>query len=121
MILVDSSIWIDHLRRRDEQLSALLEAGQVMTHAFVVGELALGNIAGRTRFLQLLDDLPQAQPATDAEVRAFIENHALAGRGIGYADTHLLAAARLNAAPLWTRDKRLAVMAGKLELLARTQ
>lgn len=121
MILVDSSIWIDHLRRRDERLSALLEAGQVMTHAFVIGELALGCIARRAVFLSLMDDLPKARSATDDEVRVLIERQSLAGMGIGYGDAHLLAAARLNGVPLWTRDKRLALVAAKLKLAAALQ
>jgi predicted nucleic acid-binding protein len=120
VILVDSSIWIDHLRRGNAQLGALLEAGQVLVHAFVVGELALGNIADRAQFLSLLDDLPHAQLAMDPEVRAMIESHALAGLGIGYTDAHLLAAAILNRAPLWTRDKRLAAVAEKLGLAHQT-
>lgn len=118
MILVDSSIWIDHLRSGDATLRALLEAGQVLTHAFVIGELALGSLRQRKRILQSLDDLPQALPARDDEVMAFIENHNLAGKGIGYVDAHLLAAARLNAVPLWTRDKRLRAIAEKLKLAA---
>jgi len=121
MNLVDSSIWIDHLRRRGERLSALLEGGQVLTHAFVIGELALGSLANRGRFLQLMDDLPKASPATDEEVRVFIEVHALAGTGIGYADAHLLVAARLNGVKVWTRDKRLAAVAEKLRLAAKHQ
>jgi len=116
MILVDSSVWIDHLRRADARLRALLEAGQVLTHAFVIGELALGSLAQRERFLHLMDDLPKTRPATDDEVRTFIEARALAGLGIGYVDAHLLAAAKLNGVPLWTRDKRLDAVAGKLGL-----
>lgn len=119
MILADSSVWIDHLRRADVRFSTLLQAGQVLTHAFVVGELALGSLANRVRFLRLLDDLPQARAASDEEVRVFIEFHALAGSGIGYVDAHLLAAARLNGASLWTRDKRLAAVAEKLALVTR--
>lgn len=118
MILADSSVWIDHLRRADARFSALLQTGQVLTHAFVIGELALGSLANRVRFLRLLDDLPQAHAASDEEVLAFIELHALAGLGIGHVDAHLLAAARLNGAGLWTRDKRLAAVAEKLALSA---
>ena len=118
MILVDSSVWIDHLRSHDERLCALLETGQVLTHAFVIGELALGSIANLARFLHLLDDLPKANPATDEEVRAFIETNGLAGAGVGYVDTHLLAAARLNHVMLWTRDKRVLAVAEKLDLAA---
>jgi predicted nucleic acid-binding protein len=119
VVLVDSSVWIDHLRRSDERLRALLQAERVMTHAVVIGELALGSIANRKSFLQLMDDLPQALPATDEEVRVLIESQGLAGLGIGYGDAHLLAAARLNSALLWTRDKRLVAVAEKLRLSAK--
>lgn len=118
MILVDSSIWVDHLRRGDARLEALLGIGQVLTHAFVVGELALGSLRQRDIVLRSLLDLPQAVQASDDEALAFIERHALAGLGIGYVDVHLLASARLTAACLWTRDKRLHEVAMKLEQAA---
>lgn len=111
MILVDTSVWIDHLRKSDETLRTLLETGQVLTHSFVIGELALGSLANRDRVLRLMDDLPTASQATDHEVRAFIESHGLAGSGVGYVDVHLLAAARLSGVALWTRDKRLLAIA----------
>jgi predicted nucleic acid-binding protein len=108
VILVDSSIWIDHWRRSDEHLTRLLGDGQVLAHCFVTGELALGNLLQRESVLTALQDLPQATLATDAEVLGFIAENALAGSGIGYIDAHLLAAVRLTpGAQLWTRDKRL--------------
>ncbi|UCV17529.1 type II toxin-antitoxin system VapC family toxin [Ferribacterium limneticum] len=108
MILVDTSIWIDHLRQRDERLSKLLNQGQVLAHPFVIGELALGSLQNRTAILGALQDLPQATVATEGEVLSFIEQNALYGIGIGYIDAHLLAAVRLSpGATLWTRDKRL--------------
>lgn len=108
MILVDSSVWIDHLRSGDAVLSALLERGGVLTHPFVIGELALGSLRQRDVILGALHDLPHVTVADDAEVMGFIARHALHGRGIGYIDTHLLAAVRLtHGATLWTRDKRL--------------
>lgn len=108
MILVDTSIWIDHWRSGNERLTRLLEASQVLVHPFVVGELALGNLLHRQQVLNALQDLPQATSATDVEVLGFIDQAALAGSGIGYIDAHLLAAVRLTAgAQLWTRDKRL--------------
>ncbi|WP_257386351.1 PIN domain-containing protein [Tahibacter caeni] len=116
MILVDSSVWIDYLHCNDAKLRTLLDAGQVLTHPFVIGELALGSLRQRKFILQSLDDLPQALPARDEEVMAFIERYSLVGKGIGYVDAHLLAAARLNAAPLWTRNKRLRAVAEKLKL-----
>ena len=108
MILVDTSIWIDHLRQRDERLSKLLNQCQVLAHPFVIGELALGNLQNRAAILGALQDLPQAPVATEGEVLSFIEQNALYGIGIGYIDAHLLAAVRLSpGATLWTRDKRL--------------
>ena len=108
MILVDTSIWIDHLRQRDERLSKLLNQGQVLAHPFVIGELALGSLQNRAAILGALQDLPQAPVATEGEVLSFIGQNALYGIGIGYIDAHLLAAVRLSpGATLWTRDKRL--------------
>ena len=108
MILVDTSIWIDHLRQRDERLSKLLNLGQVLAHPFVIGELALGSLQNRAAILGALQDLPQAPVATESEVLSFIKQNALYGIGIGYIDAHLLAAVLLSpGATLWTRDKRL--------------
>ena len=117
MILVDTSVWVDHLRKGDEALAALLDAVMVLTHPFVIGELALGNLRRREIVLSALSDLPRAAVATDAEVRHFIERHALFGRSIGYVDAHLLAATRLTAgAALWTGDRRLHGVAAELGL-----
>jgi len=115
VILVDTSVWIDHLRSGDEQLTALLNSNQVMGHPFVLGELACGNLQNRAEFLVLMADLPQAVTASDTEVLFFIEQHELMGRGIGFVDVHLLASVSLTgAARLWTRDQRLATLAGEL-------
>jgi predicted nucleic acid-binding protein len=117
VILADASIWVDHLRASDKALVALLEAGMVLAHPFVIGELALGNLRQREIVLTALADLPHASVATDAEVLHFIERHALFGRGIGYIDAHLLAAAQLTAGTeLWTNDKRLHGVAVQLGL-----
>jgi predicted nucleic acid-binding protein len=117
VILVDTPIWVDHLRANNQQLAALLESGQVLAHPFVTGELALGRLRQRDLVLGALLDLPQAEVATDEEVRHFIDQHALFGVGIGYVDAHLLAATRLTAAAtLWTRDKRLHIVAERLGL-----
>ncbi len=117
MILVDTSIWIDHLRLRDECLSKLLDQCQVLVHPFVIGELALGSLQNRAAILGALQDLPQAPVATNSEVLDFIQNHALHGIGIGYIDAHLLAALRLApGSRLWTRDKRLLAAATRLGL-----
>lgn len=117
MILVDTSIWIDHLRSGDAQLVTLLQSDQVLGHPWVTGELALGNLARRDEVLGLLHNLPQATVATDLEVMTLIDHHRLFGLGIGYVDAHLLASAKLSAgAKLWTRDKRLHATAVQLEL-----
>ncbi len=116
MILVDTSVWIDHFRAEDPMLASLLHDGQVLMHPFVIGELACGNFRDRKGKLVLLHNLPQATVASDKEVLQFIETATLPGRGIGYIDAHLLAAARLSAARLWTRDKRLAAVALELDL-----
>lgn len=117
MILVDTSIWIDHLRRNDPHLGYLLDQGRVLGHPFIVGELALGNLCNRDAVLEALLDLPQVPPATDDEVLRFIRRNALHGRGIGYIDAHLLASARLAPGTrLWTRDKRLLAVASGLDL-----
>ena len=119
MVLVDTSIWIDHLRYGDAQLSAWLNAGQVLVHPFVTGELALGSLKNRDAILVALQDLPQAQIATHGEVMGFIACESLFGLGIGYIDAHLLAAVRLTpGTSLWTRDKRLLAVASWLGLAA---
>jgi predicted nucleic acid-binding protein len=117
VILVDTSVWVDHLRVGDKALVELLDAGMVLAHPFVIGELSLGNLHQRRTILESISDLPQAVVATDAEVLHFIDRHLLFGRGIGYLDVHLLAAVRLTAgAALWTRDRRLHEIAERLGL-----
>lgn len=116
MILVDTSVWVDHLRRRNERLGSLLLDGQVLGHPSVLGEVALGNLRRRDEILGLLSELPRARAATDDEVLAFIERHALHGSGVGWVDVHLLAAAALSRASLWTLDRRLATVASRLSL-----
>ena len=114
MILVDTSVWIDHLRQGDTELAAALEAWQVRVHPFVVGELACGNLRARAEVLGLLQALPPILVATDKEVLFFMAGQNLMGRSIGYVDVHLLASARLGGALLWTRDKRLHAVATEL-------
>ena len=117
MILVDTSVWVDHLRAGDAALISLLQRGLVCGHPFVIGELALGNLRQRVDILTLLQDLPQAVVARDSEVLRFIELHGLAGCGIGYVDAHLLASVPLTlGGKIWTRDKRLLSVAEKLGL-----
>lgn len=117
MILVDTSVWIDHLHHGDEVLASLLTAERVLAHPFVIGELALGNLQARDVILSTMRKLPQATVAHPEDVLHFINREALSGLGIGYVDAHLLAAARLTpGTSLWTRDKRLHAAAGKLGL-----
>jgi predicted nucleic acid-binding protein len=117
VILADTSVWIDHLRSGDGALADRLRAGVVLTHPFVVGELALGGLRQSRLILSDLANLPQAARASDDEVLQFITRHALAGAGIGYVDAHLLASARLTPdASLWTRDRRLQACAERLGL-----
>lgn len=117
MILVDTSVWVDYLRRGRGQLKVLLEENQVLVHPSVIGELACGNLENRWEILSLLNQLPQAICATDTEVLLLIEQHKLMGRGIGYIDAHLLASTRLgHDAQLWTHDKRLATAAADLSV-----
>lgn len=120
MILVDTSVWVDHLRKGDQVLARLLDATQVLSHPFIVGELALGDLRQRDLILRTLQDLPQAVVGSPDEVLHFIDHYTLAGSGIGYVDAHLLAATRLTAGViLWTRDKQLQSVAERLGLAAR--
>lgn len=115
MILVDTSVWIDHLRTGEPHLVALLERSQVLMHPFVLGELACGNLRRRADVLRHLGALPRSPVATDDEVLRFIEVHRLMGKGIGWIDVHLLAAVALSPGTrLWTRDRRLDTVARTL-------
>ena len=107
MILVDTSVWIDHLRQGEPALVQALIQTQVVIHPFIVGELACGNLHNRQNLLELLQALPPVKTAMDQEVMQFIESQKLMGRGIGYIDAHLCASARLSGCKLWTRGKRL--------------
>ena len=120
MILVDTSVWTDHLRSGDEQLVDLLNRSQVVIHPFVIGELACGNLHRREQVLRLLNDLPQAVVASLDEVLHLIEHKKLMGLGIGLVDAHLLASAALtDATVIWTRDKRLQKAAWEFDSLPR--
>ena len=116
MILVDTSVWVDHLREGDAALRAALLDGRVITHPFVIGELACGTMRRRAEILGLLNALPAARVATHEEALALIEGHRLAGAGIGWIDVHLLASARLSHVRLWTRDQRLVAAARQLNV-----
>ncbi len=122
MILVDTSIWIDHLRSSNAALASLLMAGQVLLHPFVIGELALGSVQRRDSLLDVLNCMPRVTVASDAEVMMFINQNKLYGRGIGYIDAHLLASVRLTPGTrLWSRDKRLGATAEQLGLLVSVE
>jgi predicted nucleic acid-binding protein len=114
MVLVDTSIWIDHLRNKNKALISLLARGNVCVHDFIIGELACGNIKNRKEILELLSALPTISLATHAEVLFFIENHHLFGVGLGWVDMHLLSACLINSHSLWTFDKKLAFVASRI-------
>ena len=117
MLLVDSSVWIDHLRKNDLAVAAALNEGKVLSHPHVIGEIALGSMKDRSTVLSLMQGLPKAKVASEVEVLSLIESNQLFGRGIGYTDAHLIASTLLTEdALLWTRDKRLQTVALELEL-----
>jgi predicted nucleic acid-binding protein len=118
MVLVDTSVWIDHLRRGDSELQELLRSGQVATHPFIIGEIACGNLKNGNQVLGFLQNLPKSKVATQSEALTLIEDRSLHGKGLGFIDIHLLAAALLSHIPLWTRDTRLT---GIAELLGVAQ
>jgi predicted nucleic acid-binding protein len=115
VILTDTSVWVDHIRRRNSELTELLESGEILTHPFVIGEFAMGNLPRRETFLDALQKLRRALVATDHEATSLMERERLYGQGIGFVDLHLLASARLTqGATLWTRDRRLRGIARRL-------
>lgn len=117
MILVDTSIWVDHLRSGDAQLAELLDRGAVLGHPFVIGEIACGSLTDRGAILALLQHLPMVAVAEPDEVLAYISRHNLHGKGIGYVDAHLLASTALTGGTkLWTCDRRLHALARELGL-----
>jgi len=118
LILVDTSVWVDHLRRGNARLEALLRDGLVLVHPFVFGELALGRLKKRSEILGLLGEIPRAEQASHEEVLQFVDRHELAGSGVGWIDAHLLVSAALVGVSLWTLDRRLADTAERLALSA---
>ena len=113
-MLVDTSVWVDHLRRGNATLRSRLEGGEVWCHSFVIGEIACGRLRNRIEILSFLEALPRVKEADHAEVLAFIERNDIAGSGIGWIDAHLLASARLSGVSLWTLDRRLAAISRAL-------
>lgn len=120
MILADSSVWIDHLGRGDAILTSLLHAERIVMHAYVMGEIALGSMRDRQRVLRELRKLPALPLVRPDELLLLIDQHALAGSGIGYVDAHLLASTLLTPGTrLWTRDKRLQSAAERMGVAAK--
>ena len=119
MILIDASVWIDHIRSAENVISELVDARKVLCHPLVIGEVAMGQFRNRSVFLSDLAKLRAAEIADHNEVMALVERQSLFGRGIGYVDAHLLASAFLTSeAKLWTRDKRLKEAAKQMKLAA---
>ena len=116
MILVDTSIWVNHLRRHDAVLAAHLDAGEVLCHPYVIGEISLGVLRHRPQVLGLLAALPAAVVVSDEEAMTFVEQRRLAGLGVGWVDIHLAASAVVSRAKLWTADRRLAAVSRRLRL-----
>lgn len=115
MIIVDSSVWIDHLDHGDPLMTRLLDAGDVLVHPFVMGEIACGNLPNRSTVLEEMGNLYAPVVAEHGEALFVIEQQRLMGRGIGYVDVHLLASALLtDSTRLWTRDRRLHNAANEL-------
>jgi predicted nucleic acid-binding protein len=121
MVLVDTSVWVDHFRRGLPQLAEQLDAGAVVCHPFVMGELACGNLKNRREILELLGTLCTCPVAGHEEVLHFIESNHLMGLGLGYLDVHLLASARLSGLPLWALDRTLQTAAAHLEVAWRSR
>lgn len=116
MVLVETSVWIQHLNKGNAGLEKSLNDGEVMCHPFIIGELACGHLNNRAEILSLLQTLPMAVCAEHEEVMKFIEDFRLMGKGLGYVDICLLSSARLTGVPLWTFDKKLAHVSSKLGL-----
>ena len=116
MILVDTSVWIDHFRSQSAKLTDLLEAEVVIIHPFIIGELACGNLKNREEIVSLLRALPLMTKADDDEVLLFIDRHRLMGRGLGLIDVHLLASCLIDGCRLWTNDHPLKSAAAELNI-----
>jgi predicted nucleic acid-binding protein len=121
VILVDSSVWMDHFRKPVGRLAALLDAEECCTHPFVIGEIACGNLKNRKEIIALLHSLPSVHKAADDEILFFIERNGLNGRGVGLIDIHLLASCLTERCNLWTADKRLQAVAAELRIQSSQQ
>jgi predicted nucleic acid-binding protein len=116
MVLVDTSVWVFHFREASAELADLLNDGRVLSHPFIIGELACGNLKDRTVILSYLKLLPMCIEAEHEEVLSFIERNRLMGQGLGYVDVHLIISAVLTGVALWTLDKKLAQAANRLHI-----
>jgi len=116
VILVDTSVWVDHLRSHNQELASLLDAEEVLVHPFIIGELACGNIKNRREVLALLHALPTSPKVDDDEILFFIERHRLMGRGLGLVDVHLLASTMIAPCLIWTHDKPLKTVAQEMAI-----
>ena len=116
MVIVDTSVWINHFNSSDLNLVALLESNRVLMHDFVIGEIACGSLKARVQKLELLNNLPRPAIADISEVLFFIERNKLMSKVIGFVDTHLLASASISKCKVWTYDKRLQLAAEQLKL-----
>ena len=116
MVLVDTSIWVGHMRQGSRRLKKLLMDVEVMCHPFIIGELACGNLKNRNEIISLLQSLPMAPTIEFDEFLFFVDRNHLMGKGVGFVDVHLLASAQLAGVLLWTADKKLKSSADQLEL-----
>ena len=116
MVLVDTSVWVSHLRGGNSMLEKLLEDCRVVTHPFIIGELACGNISNRTEIISLMQALPMLDVIEHEELLLFIEHNQMMGIGLGFVDVHLVAAAMLAGIPLWTQDKKLRQACSQLNI-----
>lgn len=116
MVIVDTSVWISHLRHGNSTLQRLLQDGRVASHPFIIGELACGNISNRTEIISLMQALPMLDVVEHEELLLFIEYNQMMGKGLGFVDIHLLAGAMLASIPLWTQDKKLKQACSRLNI-----
>ncbi len=116
MVLVDTSVWVSHLRHGNSKLQKLLQEGRVASHPFIIGELACGNISNRTEIISLMQALPMLDAVEHEELLLFIEHNKMMRKGLGFVDVHLLAATMLAGIPLWTQDKKLKKACSQLSI-----
>ena len=117
MVLVDTSIWIDHFQKSDSNLKKLLLAAEVVNHPYVIGELACGNLSNRLEILSLLESLPKTIIARQEEILEFINKNKLYGLGVGYIDIHLIASTLLDGLKIWSKDKSLISVAEQFNIV----